>query len=88
MTEGRWSVAEAKARFSEVMSKAGREGPQLLLRNGKPVAVMVSAEEWARLERRRTLVDVMADDSYSVLEPDEVENLFGRANRAEPQAPA
>jgi len=42
-----WSVAEAKARFSEVLDKA-RGAPQTITRNGKRVAVIVSAEEWER----------------------------------------
>ena len=86
MADGFWGIAEAKAKFSEVMSKAASEGPQTLLRNGRPVAVMVSAADWAKLEARPTLVDVMADDSFSVLEPEEVEVLFGRGNRQDPPA--
>lgn len=47
-----WSVAEAKARFSEVVDRARSEGPQLVTRNGKDAAVIVSAEEWARLSEK------------------------------------
>ena len=86
MAGGVWSVAEAKAKLSEVMSRAGTEGPQTLLRNGRPVAVMVSAADWAKVEARPTLVDIMADESFSILEPEEVETLFGRANRQDSPA--
>lgn len=41
-----WSVASAKARFSELIDKAKSEGPQTVTRNGKPAAVLVSVEEW------------------------------------------
>ena len=42
-----WSVADAKARFSEFVEQA-RGSAQTLTRNGKPVAVMVGIEEWQR----------------------------------------
>lgn len=78
MAEAFWSVAEAKARFSEVMSKAATEGPQHIRRNGRDAAVVVSAEEWAKVARPRSLVDVLTDPSYGVLEPEEAEVLFAR----------
>ncbi|MBN9438192.1 type II toxin-antitoxin system Phd/YefM family antitoxin [Bosea sp. (in: a-proteobacteria)] len=43
-----WSVADAKARFSELIDKAKSEGPQTVTRNGKPTAVLVSVEEWEK----------------------------------------
>ena len=46
-----WSVASAKARFSELLERARTEGPQTITRNGRGTAVVVSAEEW---ERRTT----------------------------------
>lgn len=50
---GPWSVASAKARFSELIDKAGAEGPQPITRNGRLAAVVVSAEEWERRTRAR-----------------------------------
>ncbi|MEZ2347819.1 type II toxin-antitoxin system prevent-host-death family antitoxin [Terriglobus sp. RCC_193] len=41
-----WGLAEAKAKFSEVVERAERHEPQEITRNGKPVAVIVSREEW------------------------------------------
>jgi prevent-host-death family protein len=49
---GTWTLAVAKARFSEVVDRA-QAGPQTITRNGKPRAVIVSAEEWARKTRRK-----------------------------------
>lgn len=43
-----WSVANAKAHFSELIDKAKSEGPQMVTRNGKPAAVLVSVEEWEK----------------------------------------
>ena len=47
-----WTLASAKARFSEVVERA-QAGPQTITRNGKPSAVIVSAEEWARKTARK-----------------------------------
>ncbi|BCH20535.1 antitoxin [Mesorhizobium sp. L-8-10] len=47
-----WTLARAKAKLSEVVDRAQAE-PQLITRNGKPSAVIVSAEEWARKTTRK-----------------------------------
>jgi prevent-host-death family protein len=55
-----WTVAEAKAKFSQVIEQA-RTGPQTITRNGRPAAVVVSAEEWERrTSRTGTLADFLA----------------------------
>jgi prevent-host-death family protein len=55
-----WSVAEAKARFSEVIDKALREGAQEVTRHGRRTAVVVSAAEWDRRSRRKdSLVELL-----------------------------
>ncbi|TPQ37419.1 prevent-host-death protein [Bradyrhizobium guangdongense] len=47
-----WPLGAAKARFSEVVDRA-QAAPQTITRNGKPSAVIVSAEEWARKTARK-----------------------------------
>jgi len=47
-----WTVAEAKAKFSEVIERAMREGPQTITRKGRTAAVVVGAEEWERKTKR------------------------------------
>ena len=47
-----WSVAQAKARLSEVIDRA-KSTPQTITRNGKPSVVVVSAEEWNRKTMRK-----------------------------------
>lgn len=47
-----WSVAEAKAKFSEVLDRAARKGPQTVTRHGRPAAVVVATDEWERKTRR------------------------------------
>ncbi len=57
-----WTVAEAKAKFSEVLDRALSDGPQTITRNGKTTAVIVSAEEWTRRAKREgTLADFFAN---------------------------
>ena len=47
-----WTVANAKARFSEVIERAQLQ-PQTITRNGKPSVVVISAEEWQRKTVRK-----------------------------------
>jgi prevent-host-death family protein len=75
---GQWSTAEAKAKFSEVMAKAMNEGPQRVRRNGKDAVVVVSAEQWARLEPEQTLSQFLLDPSWRVLTREEVDTYFTR----------
>jgi prevent-host-death family protein len=48
----KWSVAEAKAKFSEVIDRAQSHGPQTVTRNGRKAVVIVAAEEWERKNKR------------------------------------
>jgi prevent-host-death family protein len=52
MSSGTWTVAEAKAKFSEVVEKARVSGPQTITKNGRTAVVVVSVEEWERKVRR------------------------------------
>jgi prevent-host-death family protein len=47
-----WTVAEAKAKLSEVIEQAQSNGPQSITRNGRKAVVVVSAEEWERKTKR------------------------------------
>ncbi len=61
MEHGRWTVAKAKARLSEVMCRAEQEGPQTITRHGRPAVVVVAADEWERRTKREgTLADFFA----------------------------
>ena len=48
-----WTVAQAKARLSEVIEKARRQGPQSITRNGKKAVVVVDAADWERAQKRK-----------------------------------
>jgi prevent-host-death family protein len=47
-----WTLAEAKAKLSEVVEKARVSGPQTITKNGRTAVVVVSAEEWERKTHR------------------------------------
>lgn len=49
MPDGTWSLAEAEAKFGEVVERARTQGPQHLTRDGQDAAVVLSAEEYERL---------------------------------------
>ena len=56
-----WTVAQAKAKFSEVIDRAMSEGPQTVTRKGRTAVVVVDAEEWNRKTKRvGTLADFFA----------------------------
>lgn len=48
----KWTVAEAKAKLSEVIEQAEAAGPQTITRHGRKAAVIVSAEEWDKKTKR------------------------------------
>jgi prevent-host-death family protein len=57
---GRWQLQEAKARLSEVIKRASKEGPQTITMRGEPAAVVISRDEYERLRRpRENFVDFM-----------------------------
>jgi prevent-host-death family protein len=64
MAGGTWQLRDAKARFSELIGKAGSEGPQIVTRRGKEAAVVVSVEAWRDMEKRArpTLKDLLLSD--------------------------
>jgi prevent-host-death family protein len=56
-----WTVAQAKAKLSEVIEHAQTHGPQTITRNGRRTAVIVAADEWERKTRRSgSLADFFA----------------------------
>ena len=51
-----WQLQEAKNRFSEVVNKALRDGPQVVTRHGKKAVVIMSVEQYRRLMRPKTSI--------------------------------
>ena len=58
-----WPVYDAKARFSELLDAALKEGPQIVTRRGVETAVLVPIDEWRRLkaQARPSIKDVLLD---------------------------
>lgn len=52
MPNDTWTVAEAKAKFSEVIDRAETMGPQTVTRRGRTAAIVVAAVEWERKTKR------------------------------------
>ena len=48
-----WTVAEAKAKFSELIEKAQSDGPQKITKHGRTTAVVVAAEQWEKKAKRK-----------------------------------
>ena len=48
-----WQLQEAKGNFSQLIKRAAGGDAQTVTVHGKPTAVVVSAEEYIRLTRRR-----------------------------------
>ena len=46
----KWQVHDAKRRLSEVIELAHTAGPQVITRHGKEKAVVISVEEYRKLE--------------------------------------
>ena len=47
-----WQLQEAKQRFSELVRRAEREGPQVMTRHGEEVVVVVPVEEYRWMKER------------------------------------
>lgn len=59
-----WQLQEAKGNFSQLVKRAAGGDAQVVTVHGKPMAVVVSAEEYARLTRRKSKL------STALLRPD------------------
>jgi antitoxin Phd len=61
--KNRWKLEDAKARFSELVRRAESEGPQTVTVRGREAAVLLSAEQYRRLQPpeagRPSLVDFL-----------------------------
>ncbi len=81
----KWPVQDAKTKFSELLDTALAEGPQIVTKRGVETAVLVSIEQWRKLERM-----TRPDLKELLLSPEaRTENLVpprGRHRSREPSA--
>lgn len=64
---GRWLLQDAKARFSELVRRAKRDGPQHVTVHGREEVVVVSTEDFRRLKGKltgRALVELMRSSPF------------------------
>jgi antitoxin Phd len=56
-----WQLQDARARFIEFLDASLRDGPQVVTRRGVEIAVLVSIDQWRRLQRisRPTLKELL-----------------------------
>jgi len=48
-----WQLQDAKARLSELVASARRDGPQEISVRGEPAAVVLSSEDFQALRRKK-----------------------------------
>ena len=54
MDQTRWSLQDAKNRFSAVVAAAAKGAPQTVTKHGKPAVVILSVAEYERLTGEHT----------------------------------
>ena len=68
---GTWKLQDAKNRFSEVVQKALKAGPQIVTLRGRETAVILSVEDYHRLARpKMDLVEFLGSSPLADVELD------------------
>lgn len=66
-----WQIQQAKARFSELVNQAQKEGIQVITKNGEQVAVVLSKKEFDQLKRpQRTLLQIFKESPLPEIDLD------------------
>ena len=66
-----WQLQDAKNKFSEVVERARKRGPQLVTRRGRKAVVVIAAEEFERITRpKRSLVELLRESPLADAEVD------------------
>jgi prevent-host-death family protein len=76
-----WQLQEAKSKFSQLVRQALSEGPQIVIRHGEEVAVVLSIDDYRRLsEPRPSLLELLLDSPLrgSGLEIERDQEDYGR----------
>ena len=67
----KWQLYEAKNKFSELVAKTLAQGPQFVTRRGEEVVVILSKEEYGRLQKSQSsLVDFFQNSPLAEVELD------------------
>jgi antitoxin Phd len=54
MNESIWQLQDAKNRFSELVNKALKEGPQIVTRRGEEVVVILAKDDYEKIKQNQT----------------------------------
>ncbi len=80
-----WQLQDAKNRFSELVQRARKEGPQIVTLRGERAAVVLSAEAFVALPAARpSLVDLLLSGP---LWPDDVADAVNARAKTPSRAP-
>ena len=70
-----WQLQDAKNRFSEVVEEALTHGPQTVTRHGREVVVILSVEEYRRMQKpKNSLVEFFQNSPLAGVELDLTRN--------------
>ncbi len=71
-----WQLQEAKQKFSELVRRAEREGPQVVTRHGEEVVVVVPADEYRSMIERENGEKKMDFKEFLMSAPEGLEMIF------------
>lgn len=80
-----WAVADAKARFSELVENARQNGPQRITRNGKLVGMLVSPEDWEKQSQQEPSKNARTTSDFFKNSPLVGSGLVVRRSRSKPR---
>jgi len=67
----KWHLQDAKNRFSELVRNASEDGPQFVSKHGKDSVVVLSIEDYRKLDRpKNSLVDFLQSSPLNSVELD------------------
>lgn len=65
----KWEIQEAKSKFSEVVRRAIKEGPQTITRHSKDSVVILSMEDYEKMNQQETsLIGFFQDSPLASIE--------------------
>ena len=71
-TSATWAIQDAKAKFSQLIGQAVKDGPQHVTRHGRATAVVISEKDYSDLMRGQGgLVDFLRSSPLAGLELDQ-----------------
>jgi prevent-host-death family protein len=64
-----WQIQEAKAKFSQLIQETTKHGRQIITKNGEPVAVILSKNEFDKLKGpAKSLIEFFKDAPFQETE--------------------